>query len=114
MKQFCRVLNLRKSKNDNIDAIQRAEYGLMYCKELQEYNVDAESFRVVNELNRSYQHYMDSRINQINFIDQTISQTFPGIKKRLLLRSPFCFIYRKLNCKEVLFRPLVNRETLFP
>ena len=44
MKQFCRVLNFRKAKNDNIDAIQIAEYGLMYWKELQEYKVDAESF----------------------------------------------------------------------
>lgn len=81
MKQFCRVLNFRKAKNDNIDAIQIAEYGLMYWKELQEYKVDSESFRVLKELNRSYQHYMDLRINQMNFIDQTISQTFPGIKK---------------------------------
>ena len=81
MKQFCRVLNFRKSKNDNIDAIQIAEYGLMYWKELQEYKVDSESFRVLKELNRSYQHYMDLRINQMNFIDQTINQTFPGIKK---------------------------------
>lgn len=32
MKQFCRVLNFRKAKNDNIDAIQIAEYGLMYWK----------------------------------------------------------------------------------
>lgn len=81
MKQFCRVLNFRKAKNDNIDAMQIAEYGLMYWKELQEYKIDSESFRVLKELNRSYQHYMDLRINQINFIDQTISQTFPGIKK---------------------------------
>ena len=80
MKQFCRVLNFRKSKNDNIDAIQIAEYGLMYWKELQEYKVDAESFRVLKELNRSYQHYMELRINQMNFIDLTIGQTFPGIK----------------------------------
>ena len=81
MKQFCRVLNFRKAKNDNIDAIQIAEYGLMYWKELQEYKVDSESFRVLKELNRSYHHYMELRINQMNFIDQTISQTFPGIKK---------------------------------
>ena len=72
MKQFCRVLNFRKAKNDNIDAIQIAEYGLMYWKELQEYKVDSESFRVLKELNRSYHHYMESRINQMNFIDQTI------------------------------------------
>src|SRR5699024_894803 len=32
MKQFCRVLNFRKAKNDNIDATQIAEYGLMYWK----------------------------------------------------------------------------------
>lgn len=87
MKQFCRALNFRKSKNDNIDSIQIAEYGLMYWKELQEYKVDAESFRVLKELNRSYQHYMDLRINQMNFIDQTISQTFPGIKKLILHAS---------------------------
>ena len=81
MKQFCRVLNFRKAKNDNIDAIQIAEYGLMYWKELQEYKVDSENFRVLKELNRSYQHYMELRINQMNFIDQTTNQTFPGIKK---------------------------------
>ncbi|EGY76317.1 IS110 family transposase [Helcococcus ovis] len=81
MKQFCRVLNFRKAKNDNIDATQIAEYGLMYWKELQEHKVDTENFRTLKELNRSYQHYMDLRINQMNFIDQTISQTFPGIKK---------------------------------
>ena len=81
MKQFCRVLNFRKAKNDNIDSMQIAEYGLMYWKELQEYKVDSESFRILKELNRSYQHYMELRINQMNFIDQTISQTFPGIKK---------------------------------
>ena len=80
MKQFCRVLNFRKSKNDNIDSMQIAEYGLMYWKELQEYKVDTESFRVLKELNRSYQHYMELRISQMNFIDLTISQTFPGIK----------------------------------
>ena len=80
MKQFCRVLNFRKAKNDNIDAIQIAEYGLVYWKELQEYKIDTENYRILKELNRSYQHYMDLRINQMNFIDQTISQTFPGIK----------------------------------
>ena len=53
----------------------------MYWKELQEYKVDSENFRVLKELNRAYQHYMDLRINQMNFIDLTISQTFPGIKK---------------------------------
>ena len=80
MKQFCRVLNFRKAKNDNIDAIQIAEYGLVYWKELEEYKIDTENYRTLKELNRSYQHYMDLRINQMNYIDQTISQTFPGIK----------------------------------
>ena len=81
MKQFCRALNFRKAKNDNIDAKQIAEYGLMYWKELEEYKIDEDNYMVVKELNRSYQHYMELRINQINFIDQTIHQTFPGIKK---------------------------------
>ena len=81
MKQFCRALNFRKAKNDKIDAKQIAEYGLMYWKELEEYKVDEENYRVLKELNRSYQHYMELRINQMNYIDQTIHQTFPGIKK---------------------------------
>ena len=81
MKQFCRALNFRKAKNDNIDAKQIAEYGLMYWKELEEYKIDEDNYMVLKELNRSYQHYMELRINQINFIDQTIHQTFPGIKK---------------------------------
>lgn len=81
MKQFCRALNFRKAKNDNIDAKQIAEYGLMYWKELEEYKVDKENYIVLKELNRNYQHYMELRINQMNFIDQTIHQTFPGIKK---------------------------------
>ena len=81
MKQYCRALNFRKAKNDKIDAKQIAEYGLMYWKELEEYKVDEENYRVLKELNRSYQHYMDLRINQMNYIDQTIHQTFPGIKK---------------------------------
>ena len=80
MKQFCRALNFRKAKNDNIDAIQIAEYGLVYWKELEEYKIDTENYRTLKELNRSYQHYMDLRINQMNYMDQTISQTFPGIK----------------------------------
>ena len=80
MKQYCRALNFRKAKNDNIDAKQIAEYGLMYWKELEDYKVDEENYRVLKELNRNYQHYMDLRINQMNFIDQTIHQTFPGIK----------------------------------
>ena len=81
MKQYCRALNFRKAKNDKIDAKQIAEYGLMYWKELEDYKVDEENYRVLKELNRNYQHYMDLRINQMNFIDQTIHQTFPGIKK---------------------------------
>ena len=81
MKQFCRALNFRKAKNDKIDAKQIAEYGLMYWKELEEYKVDEENYRVLKELNRSYQHYMDLRINQMNYIEQTVHQTFPGIKK---------------------------------
>ncbi|WP_329503268.1 IS110 family transposase [Finegoldia magna] len=81
MKQYCRALNFRKAKNDKIDAKQIAEYGLMYWKELEEYKVDEENYRVLKELNRNYQHYMDLRINQMNFIDQTIHQTFTGIKK---------------------------------
>lgn len=80
MKQFCRALNFRKTKNDNIDAKQIAEYGLIYWKELEEYKVDEENYRVLKELNRNYQHYMDLRINQMNFIDQTIHQTFPEKK----------------------------------
>ena len=80
MKQYCRALNFRKAKNDKIDAKQIAEYGLMYWKELEDYKVDEENYRVLKELNRNYQHYMDLRINQMNFIDQTIHQTFPGIK----------------------------------
>lgn len=56
MKQFCRVLNFRKSKNDNIYAIQIAEYGLMYWNELQDNKVDTENFIVLKDLNRSYQH----------------------------------------------------------
>ena len=81
MKQFCRALNFRKAKNDKIDAKQIAEYGLMYWKELEDYKVDEENYRVLKELNRNYQHYMELRINQMNFIDQTIHQTFPEIKK---------------------------------
>lgn len=81
MKQFCRALNFRKAKNDKIDAKQIAEYGLMYWKELEEYKIDKENYIVLKELNRNYQHYMELRINQMNFIDQTIHQTFPGIKK---------------------------------
>ena len=80
MKQYCRALNFRKAKNDKIDAKQIAEYGLMYWKELEDYKVDEENYRVLKELNRNYQHYMDLRINQMNFIDQTIHRTFPGIK----------------------------------
>lgn len=80
MKQFCRALNFRKAKNDNIDAKQIAEYGLMYWKELEEYKVDEENYRVLKELNRSYQHYMELRINQMNYVDQITHQTFPGIK----------------------------------
>ena len=81
MKQYCRALNFRKAKNDKIDAKQIAEYGLMYWKALEDYKIDEENYRVLKELNRNYQHYMDLRINQMNFIDQTIHQTFPGIKK---------------------------------
>ncbi|HEN9089572.1 TPA: IS110 family transposase [Streptococcus agalactiae] len=81
MKQFCRALNFRKAKNDKIDAKQIAEYGLMYWKELEEYKIDEANYRILKELNRSYQHYMELRIDQMNYIDQTIHQTFPGIKK---------------------------------
>lgn len=81
MKQFCRALNFRKAKNDKIDAKQIAEYGLMYWKELEEYKIDEVNYRILKELNRSYQHYMELRIDQMNYIDQTIHQTFPGIKK---------------------------------
>ncbi|HEO1918080.1 TPA: IS110 family transposase [Streptococcus agalactiae] len=81
MKQYCRALNFRKAKNDKIDAKQIAEYGLMYWKELEEYKVDKDNYKILKELNRSYQHYMELRIDQMNYIDQTIHQTFPGIKK---------------------------------
>lgn len=87
MKQYCRALNFRKAKNDKIDAKQIAEYGLMYWKELEEYKVDEENYRVLKELNRNYQHYMELRIDQMNYIDQTIHQTFPGIKKLILHNS---------------------------
>ncbi|WP_026089875.1 transposase [Streptococcus agalactiae] len=74
-------INFRKAKNDKIDAKQIAEYGLMYWKELEEYKVDKDNYKILKELNRSYQHYMELRIDQMNYIDQTIHQTFPGIKK---------------------------------
>ena len=87
MKQYCRALNFRKAKNDKMDAKKIAEYGLMYWKELEEYKVDEENYRVLKELNRNYQHYMELRIDQMNYIDQTIHQTFPGIKKLILHNS---------------------------
>ncbi|MDU6783426.1 transposase [uncultured Peptoniphilus sp.] len=87
MKQFCRALNFRKAKNDKIDEKQIAEYRLMYWKELEEYKVDKEKYRVLKELNRSYQHYMELRIDQMNYIDQTVYQTFPGIKKLITHNS---------------------------
>ncbi|MCC9939107.1 IS110 family transposase, partial [Streptococcus agalactiae] len=42
---------------------------------------DKDNYKILKELNRSYQHYMELRIDQMNYIDQTIHQTFPGIKK---------------------------------
>ncbi|WP_308580582.1 transposase [uncultured Finegoldia sp.] len=47
MKQYCQALNFRKAKNDKMDAKQIAEYGLMYWKELEEYKVDEENYRVL-------------------------------------------------------------------
>jgi len=70
-----------------MDAKQIAEYGLMYWKELEEYKVDEENYIVLKELNRNYQHYMELRIDQMNYIDQTMHQTFPGIKKLILHNS---------------------------
>ena len=59
----------------------------MYWKELKEYKIDEVNYRILKELNRSYQHYMELRIDQMNYIDQTIHQTFPGIKKLILHNS---------------------------
>ena len=73
----------------------------MYWKELQEYKVDAESFRVLKELNSSYQHYMELRINQMNFIDQTINQTFLGIKKLIPQGSNDFSKYKLLDFLEI-------------
>ena len=57
------------------------KYHLPILYELKEYKIDEVNYRILKELNRSYQHYMELRIDQMNYIDQTIHQTFPGIKK---------------------------------
>ncbi|WP_159560844.1 IS110 family transposase [Streptococcus halichoeri] len=81
MKQFCRSISFRKAKNDRLDAKQIAEYGLIYWNTLENYNLDNTNYQELKHLNRSYQHYMELRVCQINFIDHIIDQTFPGIKK---------------------------------
>lgn len=81
MKQFCLSISFRKAKNDRLDAKQIAEYGLIYWDTLGNYNLDNTNYQELKHLNRSYQHYMELRVCQINFIDHIIDQTFPGIKK---------------------------------
>lgn len=83
MKQFCRSMSFRKAKNDNIDSRLIAEYGLIYWHKLEEYKLDREVYQNLKYLNRSYHHYMDLRISQMNFLDTFIDQVFPGLKKIL-------------------------------
>lgn len=53
----------------------------MYWHNLEEYTLDTEVYQALRHLNRSYQHYMELRISQINFLDYLIDQVFPGLKK---------------------------------
>lgn len=84
MKQFCRLLSFRKAKNDQIDAKQIVEYGLIYWRTLENYNLDDRNYQELKHLNRSHQHHIELRICQINFIDRIIDQTFRVIKKLIL------------------------------
>lgn len=81
MKRFCQALSFRNIKTDKADSEHIAEYGLMYWNELNGYYEDKLPYKELRELNRTYQHYINQRVTQINFLDKEIEKRHPGLKK---------------------------------
>lgn len=81
MKRFCQALSFRNIKTDKADSEHIAEYGLMYWNELNDYYEDELPYKELRELNRTYQHYINQRVTQINFLDKEIERRHPGLKK---------------------------------
>ena len=95
MKQFCRVLNFRKAKNDNIDATQIAEYGLMYWKELQEHKVDTENFRTLKRIKQILSALHGPK-NQSNELHRPNNQSNISGNKKLIFHGSKDFSKDKL------------------
>lgn len=87
MKRFCQALSFRNVKTDKADANHIAQYGLMYWSNLINYYEDEEVYQELKELNRSYQHYMEARVSQMNYLDKEIESRHPGLKKLIPHRS---------------------------
>lgn len=81
MKRFCQALSFRNIKTDKADSEHIAEYGLMYWNELIDYYEDEIKYKELRELNRTYQHYINQRVAQINYLDKEIERRHPGLKK---------------------------------
>lgn len=81
MKKYRADINFRGVKNDSIDAMAIASYGIDKWYRLKEYERADEEYRAMKALSRQYFSYMKPHVVLTQNLDHLIDQVMPGIKK---------------------------------
>ncbi len=81
MKKYRADINFRGVKNDSIDAMAIASYGIDKWHRLKEYERADEEYAAMKALSRQYLSYMKSHVALAQNLDHLIDQVMPGIKK---------------------------------
>lgn len=80
MKKYRADINFRGVKNDPIDALAIASYGIDKWHRLKEYDRADEEYAAMKALSRQYLSYMKPHVSLTQNLDHLIDQVMPGIK----------------------------------
>ena len=80
MKKYRSNINFRGVKNDPIDALAIASYGIDKWHRLKEYQKADKEYAAMKALSRQYLSYMKPHVSLTQNLDHLIDQVMPGIK----------------------------------
>lgn len=80
MKKFSRNNSLRGAKNDRLDSVMIASYGIEKWYKLKKYEVNARIYTELRLLGRQYHRFMQTHVKHVQELTHLLDYTAPGLK----------------------------------
>ena len=80
MKRFARDNSLRGAKNDRLDSVMIASYGIEKWHKLKKYEVNDGIYPELRFLGRQYHRFMQTHVKHVQELTHLLDHTAPGLK----------------------------------